>query len=210
MTAEEELYLKGRFECQWLQYERLVWKKARLWCAVNPGVAVEDLVQEGRLALWRTLLRHDGRPGFTEFFCTVMWRTMRDWVMYARCVIRTPRSAMKDVLNGGLQFVDLDERELGQLAAVREESSDVLMQEEGMTQRLLEAMEQLEAREHLVVLRRFFDGRKLREVADEMGVKHQWVSVLEQRALARLRRLLRRTEREGNNKQTSGQECPHH
>ena len=177
------------------KYEALIWMHALKFKRANSGVDVEDLVQVGRLALWKVINRHDGREGFMGFLCLVMRREMRDWVMWARSTIRVPRSVIRrDGWESGLQIVSMDAevnaegRPLAEVTAVRDEGGLELAEQEGLMEWLMGAMANLNEKERQVLQGRFFEGKGLKELGEEIGASHQWASKIEQRALGRLRR----------------------
>ena len=59
-----------------------------------------------------------------------------------------------------------------------------------MLERLTEALSQMDERMRDVIILRFYDGKTLREIADNMGISYAYVKVIQNKAFAFLRNFL--------------------
>ena len=59
-----------------------------------------------------------------------------------------------------------------------------------MLERLTEALSQMDERMRDVIILRFYDGKTLREIADNMGISYAYVKVIQNKAFAFLRSFL--------------------
>ena len=59
-----------------------------------------------------------------------------------------------------------------------------------MLERLTEALSQMDERMRDVIILRFYDGKTLREIADNMGISYAYVKVIQNKAVAFLRNFL--------------------
>ena len=80
--------------------------------------------------------------------------------------------------------------ELDEELASAEMIDDALLRRESLTA-LAAALERLEDMEHDVIVLRYYEGCTLREIAERTGIPYRTVARKEQKALARLRFLLR-------------------
>lgn len=56
---------------------------------------------------------------------------------------------------------------------------------------IMEAMKKLNAKEKMIIIKRFFDGRTQNEIADEIGISQAQVSRLEKSAIESIKRMYR-------------------
>lgn len=59
-----------------------------------------------------------------------------------------------------------------------------------MMERLADALSQMDERMRDVIILRFYDGKTLREIADNMGISYAYVKVIQNKAFAFLRNFL--------------------
>ena len=59
-----------------------------------------------------------------------------------------------------------------------------------MLERLTDALSQMDERMRDVIILRFYDGKTLREIADNMGISYAYVKVIQNKAFAFLRNFL--------------------
>lgn len=75
---------------------------------------------------------------------------------------------------------------------VADESSEIeesLCEEETMDQ-LASALEKLDERERDILILRFYSGKTLKEIAEGMGISYAYVKVLQNKALASMKKLM--------------------
>lgn len=87
-----------------------------------------------------------------------------------------------------------DEGEEGLAAIDRAGDMDAALEALGQRDELEWALKQLPARQRLVMVMRFYLDMSQQEVGDRLGISQMHVSRLQQRALERLKRLIRQTE----------------
>lgn len=68
-----------------------------------------------------------------------------------------------------------------------DESAESLLIRQETIRCVLQALERLPNRHRLIVRRRYFEGRKLDEVAQELGISKSWASRIHRQALEKLR-----------------------
>lgn len=148
-----------------------------------PGVDVDDLVQEGRIALAKAAEKFDGRCKFISFAAFhVRGRMLRFCRMHSQ-TINAPLSKFQF-----FDFADWDApagdegRPLSETMAA-DEPEDSLMGD-----RLASLLRRLHESEREVVRLYYWDCLTLQQIADRRGVSRQAVNQMLDKALAKMRR----------------------
>ena len=94
--------------------------------------------------------------------------------------IQCPVSLQEPVYNdGGESIYVLDQ--------IKDNKNTDDLWTENMT--IMEAMKKLNAKEKMIIIKRFFDGRTQNEIADEIGISQAQVSRLEKSAIESIKRM---------------------
>lgn len=177
------------------RHEGFLMGHARHWARMNPHVSLEDLMQEGRLALLQAHARHDGRGSLLTFATWPVRRAMRNHVMAFEQPMRLSRHYFSHVnqIATRCQRLALDEPLSNDREATRAdllvmpEPEEELCQMSDVMALVEAAMLKLKPQQQAVLKARYLDGRKLREVATDHGVSKERIRQIEHTALRLLR-----------------------
>lgn len=169
------------------QHRDLITARAHVWQQRNPAVDLDDLIQEGRLGLLRAAERFDAARGAKFIRVAKLWieARMRRWCAKNRTCVTLP-----DFYRGGAFIFshsldvtppDHDEAPINRLAA-SEPAPD-------LTEDLAAALDRLTARKRHILRRCYFDGASVKQVAAELGISHQAVTLHKRDAFTKLRRI---------------------
>ncbi|MCG3206295.1 MAG: RNA polymerase sigma factor FliA [Elusimicrobia bacterium] len=172
-------------------HEGFVRSRAMRWMTAMPHLEMyaDDLMQEGRIALWQAMDHYDATRGVTLLTYAGRWvdNLMRNFVWRKSQLIRYPQGK-------AVSFMRLDEamdgdEERTMHGALTMPDPETWSADDRHTA-MMRALEKLTEPERRVVVECVMKGRLQREVAAEMGVSHTWVQCLMERAMTRLRRLM--------------------
>lgn len=104
----------------------------------------------------------------------------KEEIAFSFDAIQDPLSLQEPVYNDGAESIYIMDQ-------VRDNKNTDDMWTERMT--IESALEKLNSKEKMIVLKRFFDGRTQMEVADEIGISQAQVSRLEKSAIQHIKRL---------------------
>ena len=195
LSREEEGELLGRLSGGDLQVRQtLIERNLRLVVYIarrfeNTGINIEDLISIGTIGLIKAI--NTFRPDKNIKIATYSSRCIENEIlMYLRKNAQQKSEvSFEEPLNA-----DWDGKEL-LLSDILGTESDVVMRpiEEDVERKLLnDAISRLSVREREIIHMRFgLNGHKeltQKEVADKMGISHSYISRLEKRIIARLRR----------------------
>jgi RNA polymerase sigma factor (sigma-70 family) len=173
------------------EHEPFLRSRVMRWIANLPHLAMheEDLVQEGRVALWRAAARFDEGRGVTFLTFAGQWvdHLMRNFVQRKSNLVRFPRG--KPI---GMVFLDAptdagDEQKMQAVISfpVDEESAWAV---EDAHVRLMAGFEAvLTAREKAVLWAVLVEGRTQRALAPEWGVTHTMIQQVVAKGTKKLR-----------------------
>lgn len=155
---------------------------------------VEDLVQEGRIMIWRAARRFEIERGlkFITFFSTHVAGTLWRIAIEQRYVIRIPAAAKGN--SAQIKAMKLCFKRLQSLDGIREanESFDVTQPEpeehDNDIDAVWQAMGELPARWQDIMLRRS-RGETLKEIGASYGISKERIRQNESKAVLRLREL---------------------
>lgn len=183
-----------------VEHEGFLVLQAMRWAGTSPGVALEDLLQEGRLGLLEAWERFDAERGvkFLTYASHWVYQRMGRWVKNTGTTVRVPQYRAGKVAQF---YASLDEpvnagdgehgTRLHELLAAPE-GEVMLSGDAGMMALLETEMARLTERERFVMVERFWKERTLDDVGRELGVTREWVRQIERQVLGILRGRLRR------------------
>lgn len=174
----------------------------------RPGVELQDLFQEGLIAVHRAAPKYDLAFGWTfgKFAYRTAWWAMVDYRTKCGDVIRVTKEAGWDriadpaklpparrrrakaalrVLNVG----SVDNPDIGRWLKARD-TEDHVEQQDVLSVVFRERAPILTSCERTVLHQRYIEGLTLRAVAENLGYTHQGIRAIEQRALGKLRERL--------------------
>jgi RNA polymerase primary sigma factor/RNA polymerase sigma factor len=159
----------------------------------------DDLASTGYFALIRAAELFDENKGakFSSYACFAIERRLRLAVKLNR-PIRPPHhlkgdelaEAMKRSYVGPLPYRPHGDRESHDPPAPPGPEPFAEEEQKQRQQQIEWFLAKLGPRHRTVIVRRFWEGRKLHEVAAEFGVTREWVRQIEARALEELRELM--------------------
>lgn len=163
------------------------------------NVQADDLISAGVFGLVDSLRRNGGDQGVTfQGYARTRIRgaifdelRAQDWV--SRRTRDRLTSAAEETGSVGTIFLSLDEATLTETThhfATAEEDPLEAAEAQCQYRALARAIEQLPERERTIVGRHYFDGVKLKDIGQELGVSEPRISQLHTRALGRLRTML--------------------
>ena len=155
----------------------------------NTGVGIEDLISIGTIGLIKAINTY--KPAKNIKLATYASRCIENEILMH---LRKTAGLRSEVSFDEPLNTDWDGNEL-LLSDILGTESDVVMkpiEDDVDRQLLLEAMEKLDGREKQIITMRFgLDGRPERtqkEVADQLGISQSYISRLEKRIIARLKK----------------------
>lgn len=164
------------------RYEPLAWHIAkRLLPAARATRALDlnDLISEGRIAIWEALQRYEGGMPEGRFFALRIRHRMIDALR--RCSDYT-RAEMRNGESKGRRVVELEDTDARSSAPAQDMVA--------LAGQVLRAMEHLSARERSVVLQRDVEGWTGTEVGTDLGVTEARVCQIRQESIAKVRAAL--------------------
>lgn len=177
------------------KHEGFIAKCAHFWCSKNSFIEFDDLMQEGRIALLFAAKRDDRRGSLLSYASWYIRRAMRAHVMAFETPVRLGDRVFARVsdMGGAMKRRPLDAPLFGdptctladRLAAP--EPEEELSQMDDLKALVEKALKKLTPKQQAVIKARFIDGRKLREVGQELGVTRERVRQIEVKALRLLR-----------------------
>lgn len=180
------------FEEGHAQYSAFLWSRVYYWARRNPAVAVEDLMQEGLIALRDALVTFDpnGGSGFLAWLAWGVNNNMRRHCIKMGNTVRVP------VYRFGKHLVNVLSLNSGMDESVREEVDEALGRTESdpdegpdlhLLTRARQAITTLPARSQTILEQHFIHGRTMTDIAGELGVTKQAVFAAKDAALRKLR-----------------------
>lgn len=185
--------MSTEFNARLKEYDNLIWSMALQWHRLNPTVAIEDLHQEGLIALDAVINEHDdSRAGFTSYLWISIKRRMRRWTAMARDTIRVPETKLiktrytERVACCSLSVSNMEGgRTLEEIIPAPEPEATLL--DEDMSKLLHAAITKLRPTEREVIIARYYEEKPSKIVAAEMGLTRQRVEQIEKAAITSLR-----------------------
>lgn len=182
------------------QHEGWLALNANHWLRLNPFLDFDDLMQEGRLALLRANERFDPSTGnkLLTFATICIQRAMGEHARSFAHPVKYPRQRRK--VRQAIQRVSFGEplyedstRTWAEVLAAPQPDLEYAPTDDLMAI-LGKALKKLTPKQQAVIKARFMEGRKLREVGQELGVSRERVRQIEVKALRLLRgnRILKR------------------
>ncbi len=173
------------------KHEGWIRKQAQRWYARNPSVELEDLIQEGRLAILEAHERYEEREG-VKFLTYADWyirKRMQDFVFATKDIVRV-KSRKWDVR---INVESLDatltsegDRTLHELIAAPE-TEEQLSDDSDIMSLLAQAMGKLNPREQAILKARFMEERTCADIARDFGITGSRIQQIEASALRKLR-----------------------
>lgn len=186
-----------------LAHEAFVRSRVMRWVANLPHLAMheDDLLQEGRVAIWQAALRFQADRGLTflTFAGKAVDHLMMNFIRRKSSVVRFPTG--KTI---GMVFLDeplsSDAEETRLMLMVPEAEEPMLCEDEETRALLHGAMQCLTARERRVLRGLFVEEMTYTALAEELGFTRSRIPQIKEEALVKLRRVLlpRLTMGEGN------------
>jgi len=182
------------FNARLQEYGRMIRAMAFRWHQLNPSVDVDDLYQEGLIALNRAVECHSPEEtAFTSYLWVSVKRRMRRWTAWNRDTIRVPETALiKSRWDARVESMSLsmatteDGGELEDLIAAP--AGEVLLAEDKALVELLHAaLAELKPVEREIITALYLEEKKPREVGEALGVTRQRVEQIGQAAIGALR-----------------------
>lgn len=168
-------------------------QQAQRW-HLGYGVPLEDLIQEGRIAVVKASKGFDPRQGFkflTYAAFHIRQRMQRFAEDYSK-VVRVPNGKFK---SAGISCVAIDapvgedgENTLGDLILRTEETTTGEVDAAMRSERLRKAVKRLPKQMRKVLEARFWGGESLRQIAERFGLSGERIRQIEVMALRKLRK----------------------
>lgn len=172
--------------------EAFLLQQAKEWQRRNPALCLDDLMQEGRLAVLEMHTRYDPElgPKFLSFAGLPIRQRMRAHSVRFRAAVRGPGRHI-----GSLDMIEIDapmSAAGGTLAEVLAAPvpSGLWFQDGEIAALLRQAMDGLSQRERATLDARFFRGLTLDQIAAELKTSRTNVHHWQTRAMAKLRKAL--------------------
>lgn len=174
------------------QHEGFLFQQALMWQRRNHTIDVEDLLQEGRIALLHAASKHDGREGNLLTYARYwIYRAMREFVITKHCLIRVPRLHFGKRVIPVVSLHGPSERTDGETTLADEigapEPEEQLHEQEDLMTLVRIELQRLTPQQREVLEKRFIHGRKLADVGQDYGVSHERIRQIESKALRLLR-----------------------
>jgi RNA polymerase primary sigma factor len=161
------------------------------------GLSQSDLIQEGNLGLMRAVDRFEHRKGFSFSTYAIHWiraamtRAIDNTGREIRIPVCQLRKRRDDV---SFTMVPFDGPESVELASATPAPDDLTI-ESDMAEQLVSLVGRLSPRDAGVIRRRFgidgFEPMTLSEVGKHYGVSKEMIRIIQKRALARLKAMIR-------------------
>lgn len=146
----------------------------------RPGVDVEDLLQEARIALLAAIQSYE--PGHGTALSTWAWRPM-----YQAVEREAKRAARASLVTAAYDDIDDEERTDDRSVPVPDEVSREMDAEEAPAA-VSSLLDGLDATDALILRLRRAEGLSLRETGERVGLSHGAVAKRERAAMAKIRR----------------------
>jgi RNA polymerase sigma factor (sigma-70 family) len=166
---------------------------AAQWHRLNPSVDEDDLYQEGLIALNRAVQLHDqSKEGFTSYLWMSVKRRMRRWTAWNRDTIRVPESALMKsrwsnrVVSMSLGMQTTEDGGVLEDIVAAPAADECLSDDEALINLMHAAIAKLKPVERWVITALFYEEKKPREVAVEIGFTRQRIEQIRNKALNRL------------------------
>lgn len=195
------------FEAEIARHDGLLSRWARYYAHGRNFVTVEEIMHEGRLAMWQ-MWRHyqaDFKVKFITFATQHIRRRMLWYVMDATETIRIPRQQnLASWIPKRIGMASLDapmvqgwgeeagEKTLAEIMVDETPCPAEAAQRRDDAESLAHHIARLPEREQRIIAARYQAGQTIREVAADLGITHQRVYQIEADAIVMLRRAMTR------------------
>jgi len=191
--GRENGHTKAKHAQRVKDYEPLVIKEVMRYQRFYREVALDDLLQQGRLGVIDASKKHDGRATPFGCFARIYIKSrMKRWIDSHRSDVRVPSHLSKTVhltmasMDAPLGADD-DSRTLADLLPVDEQTTTEADKADryALIQRVMKG---LKKRERTILLLRFWEDKTLEETGEAVGVTRERVRQIEFSLLKRFRR----------------------
>lgn len=193
ISGGQNQHTKKALEFRLEKYRLFVLKNAHQWHRAHPTVELQDLVQEGNLALMEAHQRFDPTKGANFMTYAAYWirSYMKRFVAHMRDTIRIPEGQFGKIR---MECDSLDravmndsDTTLGEMIAAPE-AEEQIQDDKDTVEMLKAALKRLKPIEQQVIKARFMDQRTLDDVSHDYGLTRERIRQIQNKALAKLRK----------------------
>lgn len=170
----------------------------------NARFSKQDLYQQACKATIKAAQHFDNTRGtkFSSFAYTAIYRELRDYVQNNRYDLHVPKCRQKEELKLGIDnrtkydaeryssYPDEDMSSLDEIIPSGEPPAIEVMIKKEESLILLDAIDNLPDKERNIIRSRFFENKKLKDIAEDFGCSRQYIHKLEKRAMGKLKQKL--------------------